>query len=109
MVDPETGEVSYAPPTATETTKMTTGRLSRLAAGPSYVQTRRLARFFALIPRRSFVPTPPRPLRRRRQDEDDEDDDFQSARDGFLFTTDDDDIVEDARDFTFDDFLASKQ
>ena len=44
---------------------------------------------------------------REDEDEDDEDDD-ESARGGFLFPAADDDIVEDARDFTFDDFLASK-
>ena len=47
------------------------------------------------------------PASREDQDAEDEDDD-ESARDGFLFTADDDDVVEDARDFTFDDFLASK-
>ena len=43
-----------------------------------------------------------------REDEDDDEDDDESARGGFLFPAADDDVVEDARDFTFDDFLASK-
>ena len=109
MVDPETGEVSYVPLDARDRDDEDDDRSSLATRcgsilGP-HSSSRSLLRADSTGDR-SFRRAPAS-REDEDEDEDDEDDD-ESARDGFLFTTDDDDIVEDARDFTFDDFLASK-
>ena len=107
MVDPETGEVSYVPLDARDRDDEDDDRSSLATRcgsilGP-HSSSRSLLRADSTGDR-SFRRAP---ASREDQDAEDEDDD-ESARDGFLFTADDDDVVEDARDFTFDDFLASK-
>lgn len=114
MVDPETGEVSYVPLAARdrdaeddendEDDDDWSSRVTRIGSTLRPPSSSRSFRRADSTGDRSFRRAP---ASREDQDAEDEDDD-ESARDGFLFTADDDDVVEDARDFTFDDFLASK-
>ncbi len=114
IVDPETGEVSYVPLDARdrddeddEDDEDDDGS-SRATRGGSILRPHSSSRSL-----RRADSTGDRSFRRapasREDDEDEDEDDDESARGGFLFPADDDDdVVEDARDFTFDDFLASK-
>ena len=111
IVDPEKGEVSYVPlaardrdPEDDEDNDDWPSRVTRVGSTLRPHSLSRSLRRADSTGDRSFRRAP---ASREDEDEDDEDDD-ESARGGFLFPAADDDIVEDARDFTFDDFLASK-